>query len=278
MNEDAKKEEAMADVVVGDEERADDQPPASAVPGGLNVTISDIQLPLVLMLSSSTVQLIAVLTWKATEIKWREYAISVPSVAMGLSAIGLLMTLKEALYKEGGKWLNQFLFVWNFVGACFLTFSSPFVFTGNGYFASWATVVTAAMALGFTASAFQTSVKGLGALMGLLASSIIVIIALIDWVGGGLFRGESIYAMVVACITVLLVLVHIYKEKKEGDGDGGGMVMFGVLAFFAALWVVMACLVTFRGPFIATGNGYFASWAGAACACFACFAAKRNAK
>ena len=189
------------------------------------------------------------------------------------------------------------------------------------------------MALGFTASAFQTSVKGLGALMGLLASSIIVIIALIDWVGGGLFRGESIYAMVVACITVLLVLVHIYKEKKEGDGDGGGMVMFGVLlAFFAALWLVMACLVTFRGPFIATGNGYFASvsapfcmsiyiynlndrkfesaygtkdrlhllaqvdlcfvnsfsylarlfldaqWAGAACACFACFAAKRNAK
>ena len=116
------------------------------------------------------------------------------------------------------------------------------------------------MALGFTASAFQTSVKGLGALMGLLASSIIVIIALIDWVGGGLFRGESIYAMVVACITVLLVLVHIYKEKKEGDGDGGGMVMFGVLlAFFAALWLVMACLVTFRGPFIATGNGYFAS-------------------
>ena len=120
----------MADVVVSDE-RADDQPPASAVPGGLNVTISDIQLPLVLMFSSSTVQLIAVLTWKATEIKWREYAISVPSVGMGLSAIGLLMTLKEAVYKEGGKWLNQFLFVWNFVGACFLTFSSPFVFTGN---------------------------------------------------------------------------------------------------------------------------------------------------
>ena len=129
----------------------------------------------------------------------------------------------------------------------------------QGYFASWATVVTAAMALGFTASAFQTSVKGLGALMGLLASSIIVIIALIDWVGGGIFRAESIYAMVVACITVVLVLAHIYKEKKEGDGDGGGMVMFGVLAFFSVLWLVLACLVTFRGPFIATGNGYFAS-------------------
>ena len=140
--------------------------------------------------------------------------------------------------------------------------------SSQGYFASWATVVTAAMALGFTASAFQTSVKGLGALMGLLASSIIVIIALIDWVGGGIFRAESIYAMVVACITVVLVLAHIYKEKKEGDGDGGGMVMFGVLAFFSVLWLVLACLVTFRGPFIATGNGYFASVS--ASASFAC--------
>ena len=143
MNEDDKREEAMADVVVGDEETAEDQPPASAVPpsggGGkmsLNVTISDLQLPLVMMFSASTVQLIAVMTWKATSIKWREYAISVPSVGMGLAAVGLLMTLKEDLYKEHGKWLNQFLFVWNFIGACFLTFSSPFVFTGNVSFAN----------------------------------------------------------------------------------------------------------------------------------------------
>ena len=124
------------------------------------------------------------------------------------------------------------------------------------------------MALGFTASAIQASVKGLSALMGLLASSIIVIIALIDWVGRGIFRVESIYAMVVACTTLVLVLVHMYKEKKEGDGDGGGMVMFGVLAFFSVLWLVLACLVTFRGPFIATGNGYFASVS--ASASFAC--------
>lgn len=128
----------------------------------------------------------------------------------------------------------------------------------KGYFASWATVITAAMALGFTAGAFQNSVKGLGALTGLLASSIIVIIALIDTFGGS-YRAESIYAMVVACITLVLLLVHIYKEKKGGDGDGGGMVMFVVFAFFSVLWVVLACLVTFRGPFVATGNGYFAS-------------------
>lgn len=279
----------MTDVVVGDEEapKAEEQattpPPASAVPptGKFAMPeISDVQLPLFLMLASSTVLLIAVTTWQMG-IKWREYAISVPAVTMCLSFIGIVLTfVMKDNYATYGKYLNQLLFVWNFVGACFLTFSSPFTTTGNGYFAAWATVVTSAMALGLTANAFQSSVKGLGSLMGLLASSIIVIIALINFVGGdygGAFRGESIYAMVVACVTLVLVLVHVYLEKKQGDGDGGGMVMFGVLGFFAILWIVLACFVTFSGPFVTTGNGYFGSWAGAVCSSFAAYAAKKNA-
>ena len=33
-----------------------------------------------------------------------------------------------------------------------------------------------------------------------------------------------------------------------------------ILSFLAGLWVVIACTVSFRGPFTVTGNGYFASW------------------
>jgi hypothetical protein len=45
-------------------------------------------------------------------------------------------------------------------------------------------------------------------------------------------------------------------------------------AILTVCWIIMASLVTFRGPFEVTGNGYFASWAGAATASVATFAAK----
>lgn len=136
MNEEGNKKGDMTDVVVGDEEQAG--PPSSAQPPKSGhkitmpkVTVSDLQLPLVLMFATSTILLIAVTTWKFG-IKWRAYAISVPAVTMVLSFMGLIMTAKEEFYTKFGKYLNQLLFIWNFVGACFLTFSSPFIATGNG--------------------------------------------------------------------------------------------------------------------------------------------------
>ena len=140
MNEEDSKKGGMTDVVVGDEEQAaagdapaSAKPPKKAMkmPTMPKVTISDLQLPLVLMFATSTVLLISVTTWKFG-IKWREYAISVRAVTMCLSFISLLLTIKEELYEKVGGYLNQLLFVWNFVGACFLTFSSPFITTGNG--------------------------------------------------------------------------------------------------------------------------------------------------
>jgi len=256
--------------------------------GLLRSKISDVQLPFILVFITSIILLIAVTSWEA-DMKSRGYAISVPALSMCLSLGGIHKNLfREDIYAAYGRFMAHVLFAWNFTGACFLTFSSPFTTTGNGYFAAWACVVTSAMAMGFTADALKDSVKDLGSLMGLCASSVVLIFALIQFVGSGApdsIRGESIYAMSVACLTVVLVFGLMYFQKQPHgnssdseyrDHSKEGMVRFGFLSFFALLWLVLACLVTFSGPFVTTGNGYFASWGGAACACLAAFNSKKE--
>jgi len=257
----------------------------------------------------------------------RGYAISIPSLSLCFSMIGFLVAqFREDLYQIYGKYLAHFLFTWNFMGASFLTFNSPFTTTGNGYFAAWATVAVSAMAMGFTADAFKDKVKGLGSLMGLCACSCIMIFADMGYVGSSapaVTRSASIYAMVISCITIVLVLGILYVTKNaamnghSGSGNSnssGGpddhivvnrrmisnttdgssrennqnnldeneqlkgidMMKFIVLSVLTVLWLVLACLVTFSGPFVTTGNGYFSAWAGCACVSFATFNAKKE--
>lgn len=118
--------------------------------------------------------------------------------------------------------------------------------------------------------------------MGLFCSSIIVIIAIVPSLGNDSFyRYEAIYTMCVAVVTLVMNLVLTFRQKAtEGRAARGceGIVGFVVLSVFAVMWVVLAGLTTFRGPFLTTGNGYFSSWIGAACACFAAFASRRKSK
>jgi len=257
--------------------------PVTTNGSGQNSTIgfqmNDAQFPLVLVLATSFVLLLAVMTWEGS-MKSYGYAVAVPALSIVLSLTYLLLTIfKEPVYTMYGRHMTHILFLWNFTGASFLTFSSPFTTTGNGYFAAWGCVVTSAMAMGFSGDAFRSRVEGLGSILGLCGSAAIVVIALIDFVGkGGYSRKESIYAMVVSIFTIMLVAGTIYYEKKLSQETPKWFLKakFGLLALFAVLWLVLACLVTFRGPFATTGNGYFASWAGATCAWFAAFAAWKD--
>jgi len=251
----------------------------SGRPSSMSFQINDAQFPLVLILATSFVLLLAVMTWEGG-MKSYGYAVAVPVVSIVLSLTYLFLTIfKEAVYTMYGKQMTHILFLWNFIGASFLTFSSPFTTTGNGYFAAWGCVVTSIMAMGFTGDAFRSRVEGVGSFLGLCGSAAIVVIAVIDHVGKGEEnRKESVYALVVSIFTILLVTGTIYYGKKLNQENPKWFVKakFGLLAFFAILWLVLACLVTFRGPFANTGNGYFASWAGATCAWFATFAAWKD--
>ena len=146
-------------------------------------------------------------------------------------------------------------------------------------FASWMMAICSAAALGLSANTLASSVQGAGALVGLLAASIVVIIAISPSLGkGNPCRNESICTITVASVALAVILAHVAKEKKQGQEKSGGVVAVITLGFFAILWLVLAGLTTLRGPFLTTGNGRFASWAGAAMACFAAMAARKMTK
>lgn len=229
--------------------------------------------PLSLVTVASFILMIAVVTWDEA-MRSYGYALAVPVVSLVICiACILLIKFMGTLYSQYGRHLTHLLFTWNFTGACFLTFSSPFDTTGNGYFAAWACVATSAMAMGFTAEAFRSRLQGMGPLMGLGVSSVITIIALVDSVGAGAHRGQSIFAMIVAVFTIVLIAAIMYLQKTHNEVRWFKRARLASHGLFAFMWLLVACLCTFSGPFNKTGNGYFASWGGAACAAYAAFSA-----
>ncbi|KAL7554571.1 hypothetical protein ACHAWF_018032 [Thalassiosira exigua] len=271
--------------LMGDEEAggSNNKPAGGGEGGGVamaGVTLDAAQLPLFLVFVAGVILLIAT----GAEYKWlfytsyRGYALSVSAIAMVLSAFGLALTrTPNDVYGKAGAPLNMLIFSYGFIGACFLTFNGPFTTTSNGYFASWAIVYGSGLAIGM--SSLQSGGKGLGSAMGLMASSLIVIVATINPIRHGINRNEAIFALVLACVTFVFFVVAAKKGGALGGAEAGTEAATGyflVLALLAMCWIVEASLVTFRGPFTATGNGYFASWTGAFTACIAAFAAMKS--
>jgi hypothetical protein len=200
------------------------------------------------------------------------YAITVSSVAIIFSSIGLLLArFAEEMFSTIGERMNILNFLYSLVGACFLTFDKPFDKTGNGYFAAWAVVYGCAMGMDMTSEAFVSTAKGPGTLMTLLVSSLVVILACITPIRDEIDTNTAIFALVIGCVTLAMVLIAMALDKKDRTMRALDHAI--ALSFLAVCWIIMACLVTFRGPFEVTGNGYFASWIGAATATMASFSA-----
>ena len=256
-------------------DRADDgaEPDVARIRG---IPISRAQLPLFIVLAASLVLLIAIgaiYRWNFRS-GYASYALSVPCLSLVISFICLLLSKwAEDTYQSVGRYMTLLCFAYSFIGTCFLTLNKPFTTTGNGYFAAWTLVYGSAQSLGATAeNAVGAAAEGLGELCGVAATSLVVILATIPAIGDGKTSvGEATYGLVLACLT-LLFAIYVVWAKGRGNAPGAGL-YFVSLACLSVCWVVMACLTTFRGPFLATGNGYFASWAGAGLVSVATFEA-----
>lgn len=232
--------------------------------GGYDLSIDNEKVPLLGVAASAIVLLIAV-GIGSVEKKIKNYGFSLGAVALIIGVLGLVpnhdATDKYSLY------LNYFLFLWCFIGACVMTFGGgPFTVTGNGYFASWALAVFSTMSMGITKSKmpenYRRAYAETNVILGLGACAVVTMIACIPQMQGYYYyKGETLFALIISILTILVVANFVYAKMKENLQ----IQQFEVptLIVFAILWILAACMTTFRGPFLTTGNGYFAVWAGA---------------
>lgn len=117
---------------------------------GVAIDISEKQVPMLGMLLSSMVNVMAACLSVDPTHRYYEYAVSVGPVGMVLSSVGLLLSWKTT-WDQGSlsKWISALCFLWSFIAAGVLTFGrGPFVSTLSlcGWcticWASWRTSLT----------------------------------------------------------------------------------------------------------------------------------------
>lgn len=106
-------------------------------------------------------------------------------------------------------------------------------------------------------------------LVGIVAASIILIIASIEW----LRSAEGIFALSLGGLSVAIVAVLVVMYDKLHKE-----LLRGIAALLAVLYLGVwgRHSVTFRGPFLMTGNGFFSSWLGLFCSLHYCSMEIRN--
>jgi hypothetical protein len=85
-----------------------------------------------------------------------------------------------------------------------------------------------------------------------------VLLATLPYIGSE-YHYEAIFALIISALSIIVVVLHLYKFQKHSKLPNES---FMVLCFMSCIWIFIAGVTTFRGPFLVTGNGYFASWGG----------------
>ena len=134
-------------------------------------------------------------------------------------------------------------------------------------------VVFSLMALGVTKDKAIEATEGIASMLGLFVSSILLLTALVtedNFNRDNEVFGHMVFGTVVSAITLPIAGFFIHHHKKTGMLHSA---QFMVMVPLCTAWLVAPNLLTFVGPFLTTGNGYFATWAGAITSVYATMAA-----
>ena len=199
-------------------------------------------------------------------------------VAVG--AVSLAAALLFILVQKGGnasegtvRMFAHFFVLWWLPGVAILTFSGPpaFFFTGNGYFACWAAFLSSCAFLHQEVEAFRGRwAQFKGAFAGreasrrglLLAASLVVM-----WEASAVCAKQATpegtncadeFGWAVACGTISFIVMLAYHIPSTT----GFLQPHNKLVAYALLvwWVFGVGVLTFKGPFKTTGNGFFGAW------------------
>ena len=231
------------------------------VVGEYDIAISSSKVPLLGVMASSIVTLIALIVKdvnKNSKHYWR-YGIVLCLVSFFVALLSLVFPSR---FTNVIRPANYFIFAWNFVGACIMTFhGGPFIKTGNGYFGSWGSVIFSAMAADPPGTyTSRPLLDKMNAMLDLGAAATVVLISLADYLKNEFdkeYEGETIYALVVTILTICAVGLFSFRYWWKGSRS---CFESQILITFSILWIIGSSALTFSGPFLETGNGYFASW------------------
>jgi len=225
-------------------------------------------------LASVVLMLACIADWSGTV--WFKYALSVACVSLMLCLVlqtceffvpGFL-DLEIVPKREDGtgghavsKIASIFFLIWWLFGTGFITFKAPFITTSNGWFGAWAGLLFSMKWAVGVSSFYSGQSENIKWLFNLGICSFILLLASIPpltqkWqhysAAGFSIAGAAI---TLVCVTYIVVL-HSSIPRT---------IMKTTLAMLFILWVVVAGVVTFYGPFIVTNNGYFSAWIGCLC-------------
>jgi len=194
------------------------------------------------------------------------YAVSVGVLGFVIAVVylALLKRQPEALTPYNGV-IGGCNFVFWVVALGVLTFDRPFVFTGNGYFATWTAFLAAAHFVFWSVPRLQSLVNQLreGAfqqwsrkiLFIILVASLVEVFAAANVCSMADFcKKDNGWAVAAGTISVVFVGVLLLIPQ----------ITTRFLHWFSCViliwWVVGAAVMTYDGPFVTAGNGFFACW------------------
>jgi hypothetical protein len=191
---------------------------------------------------------------------------AVLSLTFSLFLFLLLARRGEAYDAKGAalyKVLVTLLFAIWIPGAGVLTFKSPYVLTGNAYFACWLGFVASGYLFAafwnikFPWEAFQDTPRVCLWCI-LLASVVELTQAAIDCPPDQDCTGRPAWALAVGIMSTVISFVTLVVYMLQPTLNKVVLKIVGLLLF--AMWIPGAGILTFDGPYTVTGNAYFACW------------------